>query len=162
MRQGQVEGAGGQDILGAGGDLRIAEAQPGGAKRPDVVEVGQIELELLVDAPDSLIEERGVLAAVLLQGGELLREQPGHQFEDLGGDVVHPRPRPVADPVVLRRALLEALEGLQHRGAVVGFILVAAHVDPAAPDAGAVADLPEGVLPVPVSLTRAVNPAEAT
>ena len=63
--------------------------------------------------------------------------------------MVHPRPRPVADQVVLGRALLEPLEGLQHRGAVVGFVLVAAHLDPAAPDAGAVADLPEGVLPVP-------------
>jgi hypothetical protein len=111
VRQGQVEGIGGVDFLRAGGDLGIAEAQPGEAKRPDVVKVGQVELELLVDAPDSLVEERGVLAAVLVQGGELLREQPGHQFEDLGGDVVHPRPRPVADQVVLDRALLEPLEG---------------------------------------------------
>ena len=149
VRQGQVEGAGGEDLLGAGGDLGIAEAQPGGAKRPDVVKVGEVELELLVGAPDSLVEEPGVLAAVLVQRGELLRKQPGHQLEDLRGDVVHPRPRPVPDPVVLHRALLEPLEGLQHRGAVVGFILVAAHVDPAALDAGAVADLPEGVLPVP-------------
>ena len=68
---------------------------------------------------------------------------------DLRGDVVHPRPRPVADLVVVDRALLEALEGLEHHGAVVGFILVAAHLDPAAPDAGAVADVPQGVLPVP-------------
>ena len=135
--------------LEVGGDLGIAEAQPGGTKRPDVVQVGQIELELLVGAPDALIEERGVPAAVLIQGGELLREEPGHQLEDLGGDMVHPRPRPVADLVVLDRALLEPLEGLEHRGAVVGFVLVAAHLDPAAPDAGAVADLPEGVLPAP-------------
>ena len=81
VRQGQVEGAGGADVLGAGGDLGIAEAQPGGAERPDVVQVGQVELELPVGAPDSLVEEPGVLAAVLLQGGELLREQPGHQLE---------------------------------------------------------------------------------
>ena len=114
-----------------------------------MVEVGQVELEFLVGARMPSSSERGVLAAVLVQGGELLREQPGHQFEDLGGDVVHPRPRPVPDPVVLDRALLEALEGLEHRGAVVGFTGVAAHLDPVAPDAGAVADLPEGVLPAP-------------
>ena len=52
------------------------------------------------------------------------------------------------DPVVVDRTLLEALEGLEHHGAVVGFILVAAHLDPAAPDAGAVTDVPQGVLPV--------------
>ena len=81
-----------------GGDLGIAEAQPSDAKRPDVVEVCEIELELLVGAPDALVEEPGVPAAVLVQGGELLREEPGHQLEDLSGDVVHPRPRPVAGP----------------------------------------------------------------
>ena len=103
-----------------------------------------------------------MLAAVLVQGGELFREQPGHQLDDLGGDVVHPRLRPVADQVVLGRALLEPLEGAQHRGAVVGFAGVAAHLDPAAVDAGAVADLREGVLAVPGIAARAVNPAEAT
>jgi len=84
VRQGQVEGVGGVDFLRAGANLGIAELQPGEAKRLGVVQVGQIELEFPVDAPDSLVEERGVLAAVLVQGGELLREQPGHQFEDLG------------------------------------------------------------------------------
>ena len=87
-------------------------------------------------------------AAVLIQGGEFLREEPGHQLEDLSGDMVHPRPRPVPDLVVLDRALLEPLEGLEHRGAVVGLILVAADVDPPAPDAGAVADPPEVLLTV--------------
>ena len=147
--QGQVEGAGGADLLRAGGDLGIAEGQAGVAKRPDVAEVGEVELEFLVGAQDALVGERGVPAAVLVQGGELLREQPGDPFEDLGGDVVDPRPRPVTDPVVLDRALLEALERLQHLGAVVGFTLVAAHLDPVAPDAGAVADLPEGLLLAP-------------
>ena len=56
VRQGQVEGAGGADVLGAGGDLGIAEAQPGGANRPDVIQEGEVELELLAGAPDSLVE----------------------------------------------------------------------------------------------------------
>ena len=42
--------------------------------------------------------------------------------------------------------MLEPVEGVQHRGAVVGFAGVAAHLDPAAVDAGAVADPPEGIL----------------
>ena len=149
VRQGQVEGADDADVLGAGGDLGIAETQPGGANRPDVIQEGEVELELLASALDSLVGEPGVLAAVLVQGGELFREQPGHQLDDLGGDVVHPWLRPVADQVVLGRALLEPVEGAQHRGAVVGFAGVAAHLDPAAVDAGAVADLREGVLAVP-------------
>ncbi len=63
--------------------------------------------------------------------------------------MVHPQPDPVADPVIPDRALLEALEGLEHYGAVVGFILVAADLDPVTPDTRAVADLPEGILAVP-------------
>jgi hypothetical protein len=31
------------------------------------------------------------VGVLLVQGGELLREQQGHPFEDLGGDVVDPR-----------------------------------------------------------------------
>jgi hypothetical protein len=160
-RQGQVEGAGDADVLGAGGDLGVAEAQPGGPDRRDVVQVGQVELQLPVGAGDSVVEEPGVLAAVLLQGGELVREQPGHYLGDLGGDVVHPRLCAVAEQVVLGGALLEPLEGLQHRGAVVGFAFVAADLDPVAADAGAVADPPEGVLPVLVSAARTVKAGEA-
>ena len=90
-----------------------------------------------------------MLSAVLLQSSELLGEQPGRQLEDLSRDVVHPGLRPVGDPVVPDRTLSEPLEGREHCGAVVGFVLVAAHLDPVTPDSGAVADPPEGVLPVP-------------
>ena len=146
VRQGQVEGAGGAYFLGAGGDLGVAEAQPGRADRGDVIQIGQVELEFGAGLLDSLIDERGVLAAVLRQRGELVREQPGHQLGDLGRNVVHPRLHPVLEQVVLGSALLEPAEGVQHRGAVVGFAGVAAHLDPVAPDADAVADLPESVL----------------
>ena len=49
----------------------------------------------------------------------------------------------------IKRDLLEALERPQHLSAVVGFTGVAAHLDPVAPDASGVADLPEGLLPAP-------------
>jgi hypothetical protein len=111
-----------------------------------MVKVGQVGRELLAGPPDALVDEAGVLPAVLLQDGELVREQPGHWRSDLGGDVVHPRLHPEADQVVLDRALLEPVKGAQHRGAVVGFAVVAAHLDPAAADAGAVADPREGIL----------------
>jgi len=104
-----------------------------------VAEIGQIGLGFPVGAQNALVGEPGVPATVLIQGGELVRKQQGHPFEDLGGNVVDPRPDPVTDPVVLHRALLEARERPQHPGAVVGFTGVAAHLDPVAPDTGAVA-----------------------
>ena len=52
-RQGKVESGGGADVRGAGGDLGVAEAQPGRADRPDVVQVCQVELQFPVGTGDS-------------------------------------------------------------------------------------------------------------
>ena len=99
--------------------------------------------------PDAFVKERGVPGAVLVKSGELLREEPGHPFEDLSRHVVHPWPCPVTDQVILDRALLETLERPQYYRAVVGFVGVPGHLDPVALDAGAIADPPQGILPVP-------------
>ena len=98
-------------------------------------------MHLAVEGPDRGVKVVAMANAEVIQRQEEVRVEPGNETEDVGLHVVHLGRVVESDPVVVRRALLETLEGSQHLGAVVSLGVVLGDGDAKAFDAEQISDL---------------------
>ena len=139
--QRQVEGVAGEDVLRRDDQVRVAEGEPGRAQRPDVVQVGQVELQLPVELADHRVQRtRRARGSTRSARRTRRRNSRATSSAICAPTWVMPGQVRYVHPVVLDRALLEPLERLLDLGAVVRLAVVAADFHPRALDPDLVGD----------------------
>ncbi len=141
--QGQVVGALGLDLVRVGADLGQAAGEAAGSQIVDLLEPGQVELRLPLDAGHGRVDDVALLPPEGVEGGELAREELGHAAGDLGFDQVHGAAVGREREMVGGRLPAEAGERLLDLLRVVRLPVVAADADPVAFDPHRVAHLVE-------------------
>ena len=130
-RQREVECLAAVDLLRRLRELRLAEAQAGTPEFVDIREVGNVELDLAVEARNLFVKILRVRRAKGIEGAERVWMQHRHPIQHLGLDMVKAPSLRDLDPIVVHRVAPEFLKGLFDSVAVIALCVVVANRDAA-------------------------------